>query len=83
MVPHCEFGTRFIGRDEAEIDAVIRVDRTRQGHAIACHRSQATQNPVLWRRLELLGAREWLRVLSTADQAGPEPPRRYPSKTHA
>jgi LmbE family N-acetylglucosaminyl deacetylase len=58
-----EFGTRFVGRDEAEIDTVIRVDRSRQGQAIACHRSQATQNPVLWRRLELLGDREWLRVL--------------------
>lgn len=58
-----EFGTRFAGREEAELAMVISVDRLRQGEAIACHRSQATQNPVLWRRLELLGEREWLRIL--------------------
>lgn len=63
-----EFGTQFVGRQEAEIDAVIPVDRARQGQAIACHRSQATQNPVLWRRLELLGPREWLRVLPASRQ---------------
>jgi hypothetical protein len=41
----------------------VEVDRTRQLKAIACHRSQATDNPVLWRRLDLLGDRERLRYL--------------------
>jgi len=59
-----EFATHFVGRDDAELDMVINVDRVRQGQAIACHESQAGQNPVLWRRLELLGEREWLRVLA-------------------
>jgi N-acetylglucosamine malate deacetylase 2 len=59
-----EFGTHFAGRVDGELDAEIEVDRARQRRAIACHVSQATHNPVLWRRLELLGGREWLRFLS-------------------
>ncbi|WP_327727492.1 hypothetical protein OG250_10135 [Streptomyces sp. NBC_00487] len=39
------------------------VPRERQYRAIACHASQSSDNPVLWRRLELLGDREYLRVL--------------------
>lgn len=58
-----EFGTRFVGRDDVDLDVVIGVDRACQDQAIACHQSQATENPVLRRRLELLGEREWLRVL--------------------
>ena len=48
-----EFGTGFVGRDPSEIDVVIEVDRRLQHEAIACHASQATDNPVLWRRLAL------------------------------
>lgn len=58
-----EFGTRFVGRTDGELDFAISVDRTRQLAAIARHTSQSTDNPVLWRRLELLGDREWLRYL--------------------
>lgn len=58
-----EFGTAFTGRPGEEADLVIEVDRAVQRRAIACHASQATENPVLWRRLELLGDREWLRWL--------------------
>ena len=61
---NAELGTSFRGRDPDEVDAVLRVDRRRQLRAIACHRSQSIGNPVLWRRLELLGDAEavrWLR----------------------
>jgi N-acetylglucosamine malate deacetylase 2 len=60
---NAEFRTSFVGRDEAELDLTVEVDRTRQLKAIACHRSQTVDNPVLWRRLRLLGDREWLRYL--------------------
>lgn len=59
-----EFGTGFVGRPPEEIDADVVVDRARQLEAIACHTSQSTDNPVLWRRLTLQGPREvfrWLR----------------------
>jgi LmbE family N-acetylglucosaminyl deacetylase len=65
---NAEFGTTFVGRDTRELDVVITVDRTVQRQAIECHASQASTNPGLWRRLELLGAHEWLRSLS-ADPA--------------
>ena len=58
-----EFGTAFSGRRPDEVDFVVGVDREVQRRAIACHASQATHNPVLWRRLELLGDVEWLRWL--------------------
>lgn len=58
-----EFGTSFVGREEHELDLVIAVDRVRQLKAIACHGSQSMKNPVLWRRLSLLGNAEWLRWL--------------------
>ena len=58
-----EFGTGFVGRTDDEIDVVLRVDRTRQGRAIACHPSQCDDNPVLERRLTLLGDTESLRWL--------------------
>lgn len=58
-----EFGTSFAGRPAAEIDLTITVERELQLKAIACHRSQSAENPVLWRRLDLLGRREHLRYL--------------------
>lgn len=60
---NAEFGTGFVGRDDPEIDLVVSVDRTHQRWAIACHASQSSDNPVLWRRLHLLGNRESLRWL--------------------
>lgn len=59
-----EFGTAFVGRESSALDTRLVVDRERQLRAIACHRSQSTDNPVLWRRLALMGDREYLRVLS-------------------
>lgn len=60
---NAEFGTAFIGRRPHELDATITVDRARQRAAIMQHASQATDNAVLWRRLELLGDKEALRFL--------------------
>ena len=57
------FGTGFVGRRDDELDMAITVDRARQLEAIRCHRSQSVDNPVLWRRLELLGPMEYLRYL--------------------
>jgi LmbE family N-acetylglucosaminyl deacetylase len=58
-----ELGTSFRGRDEHAIDIVLRVDRTVQHRAIACHESQCDGNAVLERRLTLLEDRECLRWL--------------------
>jgi LmbE family N-acetylglucosaminyl deacetylase len=60
---NASFGTSFAGRTKYEIDIVLRVDRYAQKRAIALYTSQATDNPVLWQRLELLGDTEWLRWL--------------------
>lgn len=58
-----EFGTAFRGRRPGEIDWTLPVDRTRQWRAIAAHASQSSDNPVLRRRLELLGNVEHLLAL--------------------
>lgn len=58
-----QFGTLFSGRCPSEIDYRIGADRHAQLAAIACHRSQSARNPVLWRRLELTGPEEPLRLL--------------------
>lgn len=58
-----EFDTGFVGRADDELDLAVTVDRARQIDAIREHRSQSTDNPVLWRRLELLGTTEHLRHL--------------------
>lgn len=59
-----EFGTTFAGRPLEEVDFVVSIDRGRQLDAIGRHESQASENPVLWRRLELQAGTEWLRWLS-------------------
>jgi LmbE family N-acetylglucosaminyl deacetylase len=59
---NAELGTRFTGRDPADLDITLVVGRERQWRAIACHRSQSYDNPVLRRRLELLADREYLHV---------------------
>lgn len=58
-----EFGAGFVGHADTEIDVGITVSRARQRDAVACHPSQAVPGSVLWRRLELLGDREYLRWL--------------------
>ena len=56
-----ELGAAFAGLDGAgAVD--LAVDRTVQRAAIACHESQATDNPVLLRRLELSGPVDRIRV---------------------
>jgi LmbE family N-acetylglucosaminyl deacetylase len=57
---NAEFGTHFTGRDPAEMDIMLTVSRRRQARAISCHRSQSYDNPVLHRRLQLLGDQEFL-----------------------
>lgn len=64
MALNTQFGTAFVGADIATLDISLPVDRRRQLRAVACHRSQSVNNPVLWRRLALMGDREYLRVLS-------------------
>jgi len=64
-----EFGTSFRGHDVHAVDIVLHVDRTVQHRAIACHKSQFEDNPVLARRLALLGDEEclrWLRMPAAA-----------------
>jgi len=58
-----EYGTAFVGRDSEQIDITLDVNREVHLSAISCHASQSTDNPVLWRRLELLGSREHLKYL--------------------
>lgn len=58
-----EFHAGFVGRLASEIDIHLMVDRRRQHEAISCHASQSTNNPVLRRRLELVGSTEALRWL--------------------
>lgn len=67
---NAEFGTTFAGRPADGIDIRIAVGRDLQNAAICCHRSQSTANPVLWRRLELTGGTEPLRVLRSARRTG-------------
>ena len=64
------FGTAFLGRAEPELDITLPVDRSRQFLAISRHASQSTDNPVLWRRLALLGDVERLRWLRPGSAAG-------------
>lgn len=76
-----EFGTRFVGRPADGIDLTLAADRPLQAAAIACHASQSADNPVLRRRLELLGPTEHVRVLRRSKRehaatAGPSGDRR-------
>jgi LmbE family N-acetylglucosaminyl deacetylase len=58
-----EFGAGFAGHRLSDIDIIIDVDRKPQRVAIGHHASQSEDNPVLRRRLDLLGCREYLRWL--------------------
>lgn len=73
-----EFGTQFAGRERDQLNFEILVDRARQRQAIACHVSQSRDNPVLWRRLQLLGDEEHLRWLRPPAS---QPPRYSPTGT--
>jgi len=58
-----QFGTTFAGRPPELLDTRLSVARTRQRRAILAHASQSTDNPVLYRRLALLGDVEYLSLL--------------------
>ncbi len=60
-----ELGTAFSGHAPQDIDIVVTVDRKAQCAAIDAHASQAVPGSPLWRRLELLGPEEHLRLTST------------------
>jgi LmbE family N-acetylglucosaminyl deacetylase len=66
---NAEYGASFVGYPADDL-LEVAVDRRRQRMAIACHASQAVPGSVLWRRLELLGDREYLR---TPDPTTPTP----------
>lgn len=66
-----ELDTDFRGREPAEVDLVVPVDRERQRLASLAHASQAVPTSVLWRRLELLGDVEHLRWLRRPDRQVP------------
>jgi LmbE family N-acetylglucosaminyl deacetylase len=68
-VLNSEFSAGFVGRRDDELDYFVTVERTRQRRAIDQHTSQATDNPVLSRRLELQGDREVFRWLSRPREA--------------
>ncbi|MCA1781168.1 MAG: PIG-L family deacetylase [Intrasporangiaceae bacterium] len=59
---NAELGAAFTGYAEADLPVTLAVDRDRQLQAIAAHASQAVPGSVLWRRIELLGDREHLRL---------------------
>jgi len=61
-----EFGAGFTGHAEDALPIVIDVDRARQIQAAHLHVTQAIPGSVLWRRLELLGTREHLRLTRPA-----------------
>ena len=69
---NAEYGAAFVGHPPEEL-LEVAVDRRRQRTAIACHASQAVPGSVLWRRLDLLGDREYLRVPTAPTPAPGEP----------
>lgn len=68
---NAELGAGFRGRVEGEVDLVLEVDRTAQLEAVHAHPSQAVPGSAVWRRLELLGGREYLRWLVRPDPGSP------------
>jgi LmbE family N-acetylglucosaminyl deacetylase len=62
---NAELGTAFSGHAPQDINVVVAVDRQAQYAAIAAHASQAEPGSPMWRRLELLGSTEHLRLTRT------------------
>lgn len=71
-VLNAEFGASFSGHDPADLDVLVKVDRSRQRRAVACHASQAVPGSVLWRRLDLLADTEHLRWLTASPSPATE-----------
>jgi LmbE family N-acetylglucosaminyl deacetylase len=57
-------GQPFAGQSPDRIDMCVQVSRERQRRAARLHASQISPGAVLWRRLRLLGDREYLRWLN-------------------
>jgi len=57
---NAESGATFAGRPPDQLSLVLRVSRSAQLQAVQAHPSQAVPGSILWRRLELLGDREYL-----------------------
>lgn len=55
-----EYSAGFAGHPGNKVDLVLEVRRETQLTAVQAHPSQAVPGSVLWRRLELLGDREYL-----------------------
>jgi LmbE family N-acetylglucosaminyl deacetylase len=55
-----ESGAPFAGRTPGDLDLALQVSRETQLQAVQAHPSQAVPGSILWRRLELLGDREYL-----------------------
>lgn len=60
---HAELGVTMGGRLPGELDFWLSCPREAQLAAVHAHVSQAVPASPLWRRLQLLGDREWLRFL--------------------
>lgn len=58
-----EFGTGLAGYSPDQLHHTLPVSRDVQMKAVQAHTSQAVPGSLLWRRLELLGDREYLRRL--------------------
>ena len=74
---NAELGAAFVGHDPDTLPITVRVDRDRQRRAIDAHASQAVPGSVLWRRLELLGDLEHLRLTRPEDFDRPLPSRHH------
>lgn len=68
-----QFGTAFTGRPRGSLGGSVCVSRTRQWRAITAHASQSADNPVLYRRLALLGDTEYVRRLYQPHPGGDMP----------
>lgn len=60
-----EFGVALAGYPREELDLAVEVTRDVQLEAARAHTSQAVPGSLLWRRLELLGQKEYLRDLAS------------------
>ncbi|RIK11391.1 MAG: hypothetical protein DCC49_00335 [Acidobacteria bacterium] len=73
-----ELNTSFQGIPSEATELELTVDRNKQIEAMNCHASQLQANPVPFRRLELQGSREYLRLLR-ASHNGTDPSHLRPS----
>lgn len=75
-----EFGAQLCGYAPDELHYALDVVRDAQRLAIAEHETQADPGSMLWRRLELLGDREYLRDLTGSPHEAADATRRGPGR---